>query len=127
MMVRLCSLKCFTIFKEMENPSIGHNKPKVCEPNDVVIRRWTYRRETYKGRSQGRGMKKEEMKAFIIGALTGDGHIQYRGWRHQVSFYSKCKEEIENMRLLFEQCYHTRGKLYPCERRQISYFSRENS
>ena len=50
--------------------------------------------------------------ARIIGELTGDGHLQHKGWRHQVSFYSKNINEIENMNKRIFNLFNLKGKIH---------------
>ena len=52
----------------------------------------------------------------IIGTLNGDGHLQLKGNRRTVSFYSKNKEEIHDFNNLFERLFKVKGHIYEDKR-----------
>ena len=59
------------------------------------------------------GKEIDEVKIAEVAALiTGDGHLQSKGWRHQVSYYSKEPEEIKRIDSLFQELFNVEGKLY---------------
>lgn len=53
------------------------------------------------------------LKALIVACITGDGHLQHKGWRHLVSFYSKNMDEINLQRRIFKRVFGINGRLYP--------------
>ena len=59
--------------------------------------------------------------AYVVAAITGDGHLQINKWRHLVSFYSKEIEEIEKMKKLFDYLFQVDGRLYPDNRKYLRY------
>lgn len=54
-----------------------------------------------------------QLKALIVACITGDGHLQHKGWRHLVSFYSKNMDEINLQRRIFKRVFRIDGRLYP--------------
>ncbi len=56
--------------------------------------------------------------AYIVAAITGDGHLQIQDWRHLISFFSKEVEEIETMKLLFQELFQLEGKMYIDDRKK---------
>ncbi len=58
--------------------------------------------------------------AYVMAAITGDGHLQIKGWRHLISFFSKEIEEIEAMKLRFYELFQLEGKTYVDDRKKHS-------
>ena len=54
--------------------------------------------------------------AYICGALTGDGHIQCKGYRGVVSFYSKNKYEIDNLNNKIKEILKVNSVIYKDKR-----------
>lgn len=50
--------------------------------------------------------------AYVVAAITGDGHLQIKEWRHLISFFSKEIEEIEAMKLRFAELFQLQGRIY---------------
>ena len=56
--------------------------------------------------------------AYVVAAITGDGHLQIKEWRHLISFFSKELEEIEVMKLYFYDLFQVQGKMYIDDRKK---------
>ena len=56
--------------------------------------------------------------ARIIANVTGDGHLQNKGWRHIISYNSKHMEEIENFKARFCSLFRIQSHLYKDFRRK---------
>lgn len=57
----------------------------------------------------------------ICGELTGDGHIQLKGWRRIVSFYSKNLATIKDFEVRFSKIFRVKGRIYIDDRKWRSY------
>ncbi len=56
--------------------------------------------------------------AYVVAAITGDGHLQIKEWRHLTSFFSKEIEEIESMKMRFNELFQLQGKMYIDDRKK---------
>ena len=56
--------------------------------------------------------------AYVVAAITGDGHLQIKEWRHLISFFSKEIEDIEKMKLHFYELFQLQGKMYIDDRQK---------
>lgn len=56
--------------------------------------------------------------AYVVAAITGDGHLQIKEWRHLISFFSKEIEDIENMKLQFHELFQLQGRMYVDNRKK---------
>lgn len=59
--------------------------------------------------------------ARIIADINGDGHLQLKGWRGLVSFYSKDKKEIDRVITQFQRLFNVKGKIYIDNRQNKIY------
>lgn len=61
---------------------------------------------------------KNPQLAYVMAAITGDGHLQIKDWRYLISFASKEIEEIENMKSKFYELFQLPGKMYIDDRKK---------
>ena len=56
--------------------------------------------------------------AYVVAAITGDGHLQIKEWRHLISFFSKEIEDIEAMKICFQELFQLQGRMYIDDRQK---------
>lgn len=61
---------------------------------------------------------KNPQLAYVVAAITGDGHLQIQDWRYLISFFSKEIEEIEAMKLRFHELFQLEGRMYIDDRKK---------
>src|SRR3989344_7211553 len=56
--------------------------------------------------------------AYVVAAITGDGHLQIKDWRYLTSFFSKEIEDIEAMKICFQELFQLQGRMYIDDRKK---------
>ncbi len=57
-------------------------------------------------------LRKSSDLAKLVGLITGDGHLQLKGWRGLVSFYSEDIGDIKSINELFKKLFDKGGRVY---------------
>ena len=59
--------------------------------------------------------------ARVAADITGDGHLQLKGWRGLVSFYSNNYKEIKKLEKIFKRLFGIKGHIYEDNRKNKRY------
>ena len=62
-----------------------------------------------------------EKLAYISGYIMTDGHLQLKGWRALISFYSKNIDDIKLIQDLFLELFKIKGRVYPDKRKKSMF------